>query len=116
MEFLTQRDQVDVTFKEGDQLNTFSELPYTPFPIDKMYGLPTNSPPCCYDQIGRDVLPEMYTRSAFTGQEALWALERLITDQSITEKPFSLAVHFQPPHPPCKLRAYYLFVGVSVQI
>jgi len=86
VEFLTQRDNIDIKYKDGDQSNWYSGFPFTPFAIDPMFGLPTNSPPCCpYDQMGRDALPAMYTRAAITGFEALQALNRLINNKARTK-------------------------------
>ena len=74
--------------------NLFAGIPYTPNPIDKRYGESNDigdktDPHGCLD------LPENLTFTAFTGQQAITALDRVAS-----ETPFTLTCSFVAPHPP----------------
>lgn len=115
LKFLLKRDKVDVRYRDGQQLNTFSSYPYDPIPIDRRYGretaelTPEERAALGYvSAVGRDSLPENYTLSALSGREALLALDQLIANSTETSRPFSLAVHFQPPHTPFVATSSYM--------
>lgn len=96
------------TFESKMQMNEFSKCPYLPIKLDTRYGMPTNTPLSAEagfesfetgksNIAGRDKLTPEYTPTAVLGEMAVQALRRMIAD---CDKPFSLSVHFNAPHPP----------------
>jgi len=83
--------------EEGELIDNYSNRPYVPDPIDWRYGLPPEEQANNDSQGGRygnlDI-PFDRTRTAFTAEETLEALER------IKHGPFSLTCSIGPPHPP----------------
>ena len=89
--------------EEGDQVNQFSKYFFRPDPLDKKYGLPSDSD---YhvgdgkyrqnDQHGMNRLHHSLSCTAQQTSDALEALERLAKG----DKPFSLHLSLHSPHPP----------------
>ena len=67
---------------------------YTPIPLDSSYGGKPTEKPSQADMYGRLELPAEFSRAAFTAKEGLAALERL------KDRPFTLTISLDPPHPP----------------
>lgn len=98
---------IDKTFLEGQQENTFSKYPYDPTALDARYGAPTNTPLTeaqGYEDweisqpnvMGQNSLSADYTSSHFNGDMAVRALDRLARQ----DNPFVLTVSFHNPHAP----------------
>ena len=115
VKYLTKRDGVDTSFRDGEQTNTFSQFPYQPIQLDSRYGYPTNTDLRDKSQFekwqrgnmnvcGRDSLDVNHTSTAVLGKVALRALDRLASQS----KPWSLSVHFNAPHPPRVATSYFL--------
>lgn len=86
-------------------VDSFSLRPYIPDPIDWRYGIPEDKQELYADDsgmYGQLKIPYQGTRTAFTTEETLKALDRL------NSGPFSLTCSFAAPHPPMVLpKPYY---------
>jgi len=103
VKYLVNRDNVDVSYKDGYQKNFFSNYPYLPIRLDARYGMPTSTPLQDNEKdevMGRDALPTNYTSTGVLGQMGLKALDRMIARYEQDRNPFALSVHFNAPHPP----------------
>jgi len=114
----TEQDGVNPNkYQSGQQKNYFSKYPYSPIRLDARYGYPTNTE-LKEEQgfekwqmgnsnvAGRDSLGVNHTSTAVLGKMALASLDRLIAN--VENKPFSLSVHINAPHPPMVATGYYL--------
>jgi len=66
---------------------------YTPIPLDASYGKPGGKS-SQGETYGRLEVPAEFSRTAFTAKEGMAALERL------KDRPFTLTISLDPPHPP----------------
>lgn len=85
--------------KEGELMDTLTNRPYRPFPIDTRFDLKKRGkgPKPKFNQSdihGVSQVPAKYHIPAFQAGEAINAIERL------KEKPFSITCSFHHPHPP----------------
>jgi arylsulfatase A-like enzyme len=83
----------------GEQINSFASFPCRTDPLDPRHGMPPNTEVANYqqpDQNGMDLLPDGLSITAHQAAEAIEALERLAR----MDRPFSLHLSFQTPHPP----------------
>lgn len=112
---LLKRDGVEIPFHEGQQINDYTQFPYTPIRLDARYGMPkvdlkrNDKDFESYERgdssvLGRDSLPPKYTTTGVLGQMAVNSLERLAS----TGQAFTLAVNFNAPHPPMISTSRYL--------
>jgi len=83
-----------------EQVNSFSGYPYTPTKTDSRYGYPggTEVKRGGDDNVvvGRDSLQKEFTSTHCIAVSAINAMDRLISEN----KPWSLVVSFNSPHPP----------------
>lgn len=118
LDYLLERDGVNTTIRNGQQINDNSKYPYDPIRIDSRYGMPTNTPLSTSagfdkdetddsDICGRDSLGENYTDTAVVGDMAVRALDRLIRNYQATKVPFILGASFRAPHPPVVATSKY---------
>ncbi len=67
---------------------------YIPIPLDENYGKKPSGKPSQAEMYGRLVMSPAFSHTAFTAKEGIAALERL------KDKPFTLTISIDPPHPP----------------
>ena len=105
---------LDFPSTDGDQLDKFSGYAYTPVHLDSRFGYPPNTPlqeagDSNYARsqnsiLGRAHLPERFSDTSITADQAIRAMDRLSTNTS----PFLLTVSFHSPHPPFCAPSKYL--------
>ena len=97
---------------EGDQMDTSYGMPYTPDPIDRRYGMPTNTPAkeapgkrkfSQPDEHGKLPVPAEDSYTAFQTRRALDALKR----GAASGKPFSITCSYHFPHAPMLVTELY---------
>lgn len=105
VDYLIQQDSFEVPdLEEPLQYNSYSTKPYTPIPVDELYGLPPDPTNTKEGSIvGKDSLPANYSITATVAIAAMLSLERLAQGNS----PFSLTVSFVSPHPPTVVASPY---------
>ena len=92
------------------QLSAGKDGNYTPIPLDINFGK-TNPTKAAQDTMyGRLEIPAEFSRTAFTAKEGIAALERL------KDKPFTLTISIDPPHPPMIVSEPYYSLYPPAQI
>ena len=74
---------------------------YTPIPLDENYGKTPAAKPSQAEMYGRLDVPAGVSHTAFTAKEGLAALDRL------KDRPFTLTISLDPPHPPMMVSEPY---------
>lgn len=86
-------------FEDGQQINRRTRWPYSPFPIDPRYGLPTASNVDALNKlnegsyVGIDSLPPENSQTTYTGTQGVLALRRLAQGN----QPWAVTVSFENP-------------------
>jgi arylsulfatase A-like enzyme len=84
----------DRELKKGELMDTLTDRPYLPDPLDKRFGKDPNIKVGQADIHGVTTIPSQYHMPAFEAGEVIHALEKL------KDKPFSITCSFHHPHPP----------------
>jgi len=108
--------QVNKTFGDGQQEDTYTRFPYTPISLDSRFGMATRTDLYDrnrFDDFGQSQnsvkglysLPAQFSSSYFNHDVAMKSLDRLAMDKT---QPWILTVSYHHPHPPMMAIDKYL--------